>query len=43
MHDLWINSPGHYNNMTRANYELIGVGFWRSDSGGWHATHVFSF
>ncbi|MDG2027513.1 MAG: S-layer homology domain-containing protein [Acidimicrobiales bacterium] len=42
MHDLWINSPGHYNNMTRANYELIGVGFWRSDSGGWHATHVFS-
>ncbi|MDW3218376.1 MAG: S-layer homology domain-containing protein [Acidimicrobiales bacterium] len=43
MHELWTNSPGHYANMTRADYELIGVGFWQSDDGGWHATHVFSF
>jgi uncharacterized protein YkwD len=42
MHDLWVNSPGHYANMTRQNYTSMGVGFWRSDSGGWHATHVFS-
>lgn len=42
MHDLWVNSPGHYANMTHSSYAAIGVGFWRSDSGGWHATHVFS-
>jgi len=41
MHDLWVNSPGHYANMTRAQYREIGVGFWRTDDGGWHATHVF--
>ena len=41
MHDLWVNSPGHYRNMTRASYDTIGVGFHRSDNGGWHATHVF--
>ncbi len=41
MHDLWVNSPGHYANMTRPQYNEIGVGFWRTDDGGWHATHVF--
>jgi uncharacterized protein YkwD len=41
MHDLWVDSPGHYGNMTNAGYTSVGVGFWRSDSGGWHATHVF--
>ena len=40
MHDLWVNSPGHYRNMTAAGYREIGVGFWRGD-GGWYATHVF--
>jgi len=43
LHDLWVNSPGHYANMTNQNYSSMGVGFWRSDSGGWHATHVFSY
>jgi uncharacterized protein YkwD len=42
MHELWVNSSGHYANMTNPNYRTMGVGFWRSDSGGWHATHVFS-
>ena len=42
MHDLWVDSPGHYANMTREGYTSMGVGFWRSDSGGWHATHVFA-
>ena len=42
MHDLWVGSAGHYGNMTNAGYTSMGVGFWRSDSGGWHATHVFS-
>ena len=40
MHDLWVNSPGHYANMTRASYTEVGVGFW-SGPGGWYATHVF--
>lgn len=40
LHELWVNSPGHYNNMTRSGYDEVGVGFWLSD-GGWHATHVF--
>lgn len=42
LHELWINSSGHYANMTRPNYTSMGIGFWRSDTGGWHATHVFS-
>ena len=42
LHDLWVNSPGHFANMTNENYTSMGVGFWRSDSGGWHATHVFT-
>jgi uncharacterized protein YkwD len=42
MHGLWVDSPGHYANMTHGAYTSMGVGFWRSDSGGWHATHVFS-
>lgn len=41
MHELWVNSPGHYANMTHAGYDEVGIGFWQSDGGGWHATHVF--
>ena len=43
MHELWVNSPGHYANMTNVNYESVGIGFWQSDDGGWHATHVFRY
>jgi uncharacterized protein YkwD len=42
MHALWVNSPGHYRNMTHDGYTTVGIGFWRSDDGGWHATHVFA-
>ena len=42
LHGLWVNSSGHYANMTNPNYTAVGIGFWRSDSGGWYATHVFS-
>ncbi|MFV1990965.1 MAG: S-layer homology domain-containing protein [Acidimicrobiales bacterium] len=42
LHDLWVGSPGHYANMTNAAYNSIGVGFWRSSSNGWYATHIFS-
>ena len=42
LHDLWVNSSGHYANMTRYQWTTVGIGFWRSSSG-WHATHVFSY
>jgi uncharacterized protein YkwD len=42
LHEIWVNSPGHYANMISESYTTIGVGFWRSDDGGWYATHVFS-
>lgn len=41
MHDMWVDSPGHYSNMTRSGHTVAGVGFWRSGDG-WHATHLFS-
>ncbi|MEO0494433.1 MAG: S-layer homology domain-containing protein [Actinomycetota bacterium] len=40
MHDLWVNSSGHYRNMTSTRYTQVGVGFWQGP-GGWYATHVF--
>ncbi|MEM8705247.1 MAG: S-layer homology domain-containing protein [Actinomycetota bacterium] len=40
MHDLWVNSSGHYRNMTHSRYTQVGVGFWQGP-GGWYATHVF--
>jgi uncharacterized protein YkwD len=42
MHDIWVNSTGHYANMTGTSYTTVGVGFWRTDSGGWNATLLFS-
>ena len=40
-HDMWADSPGHYQNMTLAGYTKVGVGLWR-DENGWHGTHVFA-
>lgn len=39
--DLWIDSDGHYRNMTNTRWRRVGIGFWVGD-GGWYATHVFS-
>jgi uncharacterized protein YkwD len=41
LHDLWVDSAGHYANMTNPSRTHVGIGFWRGDDG-WHATHVFS-
>ena len=41
-HQLWVDSPGHYQNMTNAGYTNVGVGLWR-DEHGWHGTHVFAY
>ena len=38
--DNWINSPGHYANMTNVDYTTIGVGIVLT-ANGWYATHVF--
>ena len=40
MHQLWVDSPGHYQNMTHSGYTQVGIGFWYGDDG-WYATHVF--
>jgi len=40
-HDMWVNSPGHYRNMTHSGYRLVGVGLYYSERG-WHGTHVFA-
>lgn len=41
-HDLWLDSPGHYGNMTNETYAKMGVGLYLTERG-WYATHVFSF
>lgn len=41
-HQLWIDSPGHYANMTNGQYASTGVGLYLTDRG-WYGTHVFSF
>lgn len=39
-HEMWVNSPGHYANMTSERWTLAGIGLYRDDSG-WWGTHVF--
>jgi uncharacterized protein YkwD len=38
--DAWVNSPGHFANMTNPNWTEVGIGLHR-ESSGWWATHVF--
>ncbi len=39
-HQMWVDSPGHYANMTNGRWTLVGVGLYR-DASGWWGTHVF--
>lgn len=41
-HQLWLDSPGHYRNMTNESYTEIGVGLYLTERG-WYGTHVFKF
>lgn len=41
-HQLWLDSPGHYRNMTNESYAEIGVGLYLTERG-WYGTHVFKF
>ncbi len=39
-HQSWVDSPGHYANMTNTRWTSVGIGLHR-DEGGWWGTHVF--
>ena len=41
-HQLWLDSPGHYANMTNGGYAKAGIGLFLTDRG-WYGTHVFAF
>ena len=38
----WLNSPGHYKNMTDPNVNSIGIGFAQNSDGKWYATQNFA-
>lgn len=40
LHDMWRNSPGHFNNMINPNHTRVGIGLF-VDGSGWYGTHVF--
>ena len=40
--DQWLNSPGHYKNMTDPNVNSIGIGFAQTSDGRWYATQTFA-
>lgn len=39
-HEMWVNSPGHYDNMTNPEWSVVGVGMWHDETG-WWGVHVF--
>ncbi len=39
-HDMWVNSPGHYRNMTNPEWSIVGIGMWHDETG-WWGVHVF--
>ena len=41
LHDMWVNSPGHYRNMLDARWTRVGIGF-HVDGSGWYGTHMFA-
>ncbi|EGV14400.1 MULTISPECIES: CAP domain-containing protein [Actinomyces] len=40
--EQWLNSPGHYKNMTDPNVNSIGIGFAQTSDGRWYATQNFA-
>ena len=40
--DQWLNSPGHYKNMTDPDVNSIGIGFAQTSDGKWYATQNFA-
>ncbi len=39
-HQMWVDSPGHYRNMTNPEWSVVGVGMWHDETG-WWGVHVF--
>ena len=40
--DQWLNSPGHYKNMTDPDVNSIGIGFAQTSDDRWYATQNFA-
>ena len=40
--EQWLNSPGHYKNMTDPDVNSIGIGFAPTSDGRWYATQNFA-
>jgi hypothetical protein len=40
LHDMWVNSPGHFQNMINPRWTKVGIGM-HVDGSGWWGTHVF--
>ena len=40
--EQWLNSPGHYKNMTDPDVNSIGIGFAQTSDGKWYATQNFA-
>jgi hypothetical protein len=41
LHDMWVDSPGHFRNMTDPRWTRVGIGL-HVDGSGWWGTHVFA-
>ncbi|MGI9616501.1 MAG: CAP domain-containing protein [Acidimicrobiales bacterium] len=41
-HELWVESPEHYTNMSDDRYASSGIGLYLTPNG-WYGTHVFKF
>ena len=41
-HQLWVESPEHYANMSNDRYASSGIGLYLTPNG-WYGTHVFKF
>lgn len=41
LHKMWVNSPGHFQNMIDSRWTRVGIGLY-VDGGGWYGTHVFA-
>ncbi len=39
-HQMWVDSPGHYQNMTNPDWSIVGIGMYHDETG-WWGVHVF--
>ena len=41
LHDMWVASPGHHQNMLDPRWKRVGIGM-HVDGTGWYGTHMFA-